>query len=120
MSARPTDQQIALALRYLDREFVLGDGDRVDVEMLAEALALGPENCPGLEENDLDDLADLRRARGFAPEFDENTWWHVRARADFHRAYYFNLPAIYGREGACVCSRELLRAVGCRCKYRSV
>lgn len=117
MSARPSNESIARALRYLDTEFVLKDGDRVDVEMLAEAFALcldSPGAGWGIEPGEIE------RAKNFAPEFGDNEWWHVRARADFHRGCYFGLAPRWKREGECVCSRELLRAAGCRCCYRSV
>lgn len=114
MTVRPTDEILAYALRYIDREFVITD-ERVDCEMIAEGLALGPyHRYSALEE------WELERAKKFAPEFTDDVWWNLRARADFLRTVHYNLPRMYERTGDCVCSRELLRAVSCRCNYRSV
>lgn len=114
MSVRPTDEILGYALRYMELEYVIRD-ERVDGEMIAESLALGPYHRYAKLED-----WELERAKKFAPEFDDNQWWFLRARADFLRTVHYDLPRMYEREGECVCSRELLRAAGCRCCYRSV
>ena len=114
---RPTDIELVHVLRYLDSQFVLADGDRIDGEMIAEALALGPD-APGSGWSV--EPGELERARAFAPEFTGDQWWWLRDRADHVRVVHYHLPRRYAREGACVCSRDLLSRVSCRCRYRSV